>query len=101
MAVLVALTLASWGLSALSLGRLSALIATGLGLLKAVLVATYFMHLKEAPAVPRLILVVTGLFILLIVLGMLADVTTRSTDCSLKGGRCRDAWPNPLGEVSR
>ncbi len=101
LALLVLLTLVSWGLSAVPMGRASALVGVGIGLIKAVLVATYFMHLHEAPFVPRLIIVVTALFILLIVFGMLADVAWRSDDCSLQTGVCRDGWPNPATGASQ
>lgn len=102
LAVLVLLTLVSWGLSAVPLGRASPLIGVGIGLIKAVLVATYFMHLHQAPFVPRLIIVVTALFILLIVFGMLADVAWRSDDCSLRAGDCRDEWQRaPAGASPR
>lgn len=75
--VLVALTLTSWGLSYVPLGAFSPAVGLGIGFIKAVIVALFFMQLYRAPFVLKLVIVVTVLFILLLTFGMVADVALR------------------------
>ena len=53
-AALMALLALTWGLAYVPMGAFNTVASMGIGALKALLVATFFMHLKEAPPILRL-----------------------------------------------
>lgn len=71
---LMVLAVGSWILSAIGTGTG---VAIGIAAIKAILIALFFMELVCAPAVDRTIAVVAVLFVLLLTVGVLADVAYR------------------------
>lgn len=74
--------LLTW-LALVALATLSLLVSSGPGLalaiatVKAVLVATVFMHLAKDRATHRIALILAVVFVAILILGVLADVGTR------------------------
>jgi cytochrome c oxidase subunit IV len=74
---LTGLTFLTWGMSRIDLGGWNVVIALGIATLKAVLVALFFMHLRESSASIRLVVAVT-LSLLLLLIGLsAADLAAR------------------------
>jgi cytochrome c oxidase subunit 4 len=77
-AALMLLTYVTVQVSVFDLGRLNTVAALGIAVFKAVLVALFFMHVKNSPRLTKLA-VIGGLYWLLILLGLtLSDYMTRS-----------------------
>ena len=76
-AVLMGLALASFLASLLPLGEAAPVVALGVGLAKAVLIATFFMHLIEQPSISRWAFGVGILLAAVLLLTVTADVLTR------------------------
>jgi cytochrome c oxidase subunit 4 len=78
-AALMLLALASFGLSFLHLGSWAPIVALGIGLAKAILIAGFFMHLAEQPPISRWAfgLGIALALLLLVMVGL--DVLTRET----------------------
>lgn len=74
---LLALTGASFGSSFLPLGALSPVVAFAIALAKALVVVVVFMHLDKSSFATQMIALVNFLFVVLICLGVLADVALR------------------------
>jgi cytochrome c oxidase subunit 4 len=74
---LLALTVISWAVSHVHLGRASTLIALAIAAIKASLVAYAFMELPHASAQARIMVAVTVSFIALLCAGAVADVAMR------------------------
>ena len=77
LAALLLLTLTSWGFSQLHLGALAPVVGLGIAFVKAMLVALFFMHVSDSRFAIQLIAVTTLVFILLLCLGIAADVAFR------------------------
>jgi cytochrome c oxidase subunit 4 len=75
---LVVLTLASYGLSRVSLGAFGTPVALGIAATKVTLVALFFMGLVDEPPSHRLAAVVAVFFVVLIVALSAADILTRT-----------------------
>jgi len=60
------------------LGDWNVIVAFAIATLKAALVFGFFMHLLHGPPLHRIVIVVALCFVALIILGVLADVATRS-----------------------
>ena len=76
-AVLVALTLTSFGLARVHLGAAATPLALGIAALKASIVALAFMELGRASAPARITAAVTIAFIALLCAGIVGDVGVR------------------------
>jgi cytochrome c oxidase subunit 4 len=74
---LLVLTAVSLGATALPLGALAPVVALAIASLKAAIVLLVFMHLTEASVPVRVVIGTALVFIVLLVLGLVADVTTR------------------------
>ncbi|HKE16993.1 MAG TPA: cytochrome C oxidase subunit IV family protein [Kofleriaceae bacterium] len=74
---LLGLTGLSFGLHFAGLGALGPAAALAIAAAKVLVVATVFMHLRQARAATRLIGLVTVLFVTILCLGILADVALR------------------------
>jgi cytochrome c oxidase subunit 4 len=74
---LLVLTAASFGAAHAPLGSLATAVALAIASIKAAIVLLVFMHLVEASAAVRAVILTAIVFILLLVLGILADVSTR------------------------
>jgi cytochrome c oxidase subunit 4 len=74
---LLVLTVISWAISHVHLGRPSTLIALAIAGVKAALVAIAFMELPRASGQARIVAVVTVAFILLLCAGTVGDVAFR------------------------
>ncbi len=75
---LLVLTLATTGASFLSLGPLHVPVALGFAVVKAVLVAWYFMHVRYAGPVTRLAIVVAIVWFGILLVGTMDDYLTRN-----------------------
>lgn len=75
--VLLVLTGLSYGAAQIQLGTLGVFVALGIAAIKALIVLFIFMHLIDATVSERVVIVVTALFIILIALGIVADVAAR------------------------
>ena len=76
-AILMVCTYLTWQVAYFDLGSLNTVAALGIAAFKAVLVALFFMHLRESPRVTSAV-VVGGLFWLVILLGLtMTDYLTR------------------------
>jgi cytochrome c oxidase subunit 4 len=76
---LMLLAAGSFLVSFLSLGTWSAVIAIGIGAAKAILIATFFMHLSQQPPISRWSFGVGIALAMLLLIMVGLDVTTRST----------------------
>ena len=76
--LLVALATASLIASQLVAAPWALVVALAIAALKASLVAVVFMHLARGPSLHRIVFAVAIGFVVLLVLGVLADVGTRS-----------------------
>jgi cytochrome c oxidase subunit 4 len=74
---LVALTAASFIAEHLPLGAAHTPVALGIAMVKTVLVLTIFMHLMEEKFSTRVVAVLNFVFVLLLCLGIVADVAVR------------------------
>lgn len=74
---LLALTAASFGSTYLPLGALGPPVALTIASVKAAIVLLIFMHLAEAGAVVRTVILTALVFIVLLVAGVVADVAAR------------------------
>lgn len=74
---LLVLTAASLGATALPLDALAPVVALSIASLKAAIVLLVFMHLTEASVPVRVVIATALVFIVLLVLGVVADVTMR------------------------
>lgn len=74
---LLVLTALSFGAAYLPLGAAGLAVALGIAAGKALVVMLVFMHLLEARFATQLVAIVTVLFIVLLCLGMAADVALR------------------------
>lgn len=75
--LLLGLTALSYGVSRLHLGDLAAVVALGIAVIKASLVAVIFMEITHTASVPRVVGGATIFFIVLLCLGIAADVGYR------------------------
>jgi cytochrome c oxidase subunit 4 len=76
-ALLLALTILTFGAAKLHLGRWNVPVALCIATVKATVVALYFMHLREQGGANRLVLLTSVLFVVLLMAGVLADVSLR------------------------
>ncbi len=76
--VLVVLATLSLLASHAPLGAWNVIVAFVIATIKAVLVLGFFMHLLHGPPLHRIVIAIAIGFVVLIVLGVLADVATRS-----------------------
>lgn len=76
--VLVVLATASFAASRVVTGSAGLAISLVIAAVKAALVAAFFMHLARGRAVHRMVFAAAIAFFLLLVLGVVADVGTRS-----------------------
>ncbi len=83
---LAALAATSLLASLASLGDWNVIVAFAIAAVKAVLVLGVFMHLAYGPPLHRLVIAVAVGFVVLIILGVLADVGTRSVAGPYVGG---------------
>jgi cytochrome c oxidase subunit IV len=91
--VLVALTVVSFSLAFVELGAAGPVLALSIAFIKMLLVVYVFMHLIEARFPTRLIGLVSLIFIVLLCLGIAADVHFR---------RPLDVeWPDPIAADDR
>jgi cytochrome c oxidase subunit 4 len=90
---LLALTTLTFFLSTRDLGALEVPVALAIALVKAGLVALFFMHLIEQRAVNRAYIVVAALFVVLIVGLMIGDVALRDPRA--------DVEPEPSAATTR
>lgn len=74
---LLVLTGVSFGSSYVPLGQWETVVALAIATIKAVLVMLFFMHLLEAHFATQLVSIVTFAFIILLSLGIAADVALR------------------------
>jgi caa(3)-type oxidase subunit IV len=74
---LVLLTALSWAASVVDAGRVDAVIAIGIASIKGVVVVFVFMHLLESRFATRMVALVSVLFIVILVLGIVGDVSQR------------------------
>jgi cytochrome c oxidase subunit 4 len=74
---LLVLTAASLGAAQLALGALAPAVALGIASVKAAIVLLVFMHLTEASVPVRVVIATALAFIVLLALGVVADVVTR------------------------
>lgn len=74
---LIVLTTASLGLSAVPLGALGLVVALAIASVKVCVVGLVFMHLARGPFVHRVVAVSSVAFVLLVCLGVLADIAFR------------------------
>ena len=74
---LLVLTGASFGLSYLPMGEWGPVVALSIAAIKAVMVMLVFMHLLEAHFATQLVVIVIFVYIVLLCLGMTADVAMR------------------------
>jgi cytochrome c oxidase subunit 4 len=77
-AALVVLATATLILSRAVTGGWGLLVAFVIALTKAVLVAAFFMHLSSSRPIHRIIFAIAMAFLVLLVIGVLADIGTRS-----------------------
>lgn len=75
--VLLLLTAVSWGVAHVPLGPLGPAVALGIAGGKALIVLFVFMHLLEQGFVMRLVVMVAIIFIIILCLGIVADVAYR------------------------
>jgi cytochrome c oxidase subunit 4 len=76
--ILLVLTGTTVGAAFVNLGPLNPIIALGIATTKAVLVVLFFMHVKGASEKMTQVVILTGVFFLLLLLGLaLADYGTR------------------------
>jgi cytochrome c oxidase subunit 4 len=76
-AILMACTYLTWQVAYFDLGPLNAVAALGIAVLKAVLVILFFMHVRHAPRLTRVV-VIAGVFWLALMLGVtMSDYLTR------------------------
>ena len=76
--ILLVLTGTTVGAASVNLGPLNPIIALGIATTKALLVVLFFMHVKDASEKMTKVVILTGLFFLLLLLGLaLADYGTR------------------------
>ena len=76
--ILLVLTGTTVGAAFVNLGPLNPIIALGIATTKAVLVVLFFMHVKGASERMTQVVILTGVFFLLLLLGLaLADYGTR------------------------
>jgi cytochrome c oxidase subunit IV len=80
--VLAGLATVSLLVSYAPLGDWNVIVAFTIATLKAALVFGFFMHLRHGPPLHRIVIVVAMCFVVLIILGVLADVATRSVASS-------------------
>ena len=76
-ALLIALTGITVTVAEINLGAVNIVVALAIAGLKAVLVATFFMHLRFSPRLTRIAVVVGVLFVGLLIAGALDDELTR------------------------
>lgn len=74
---LLGLTAATYFLSKVELGKLALPVAIAIASTKGLLVALFFMHLKEHPSASRLAVAVAVFFVLLLMGLAVADLATR------------------------
>ena len=77
LAVLLALTGVSFGLSQVARGDASHWLALAIAAVKVIVVGYIFMHLREATFATRLVGLVVLLFIAILCFGLVADVAMR------------------------
>ncbi|MBL0694417.1 cytochrome C oxidase subunit IV family protein [Comamonas sp. JC664] len=75
--VLLGLAALSFGLSRLHLGAWAVPVALGIALVKAALIAGFYMHLTERPGGPRLVVGTAGVFVVILVGLVLAEASAR------------------------
>jgi cytochrome c oxidase subunit 4 len=76
---LLALTVLSFTVSEVHLGRLDVVIMLAIATFKATLVVLIFMHLLEVTFANRMVVLLSAFFVFLLVSLMVADVMTRKT----------------------
>jgi cytochrome c oxidase subunit 4 len=77
-AILLVLTATTVGAAFINLGPLNPILALGIATVKALLVVLFFMHVKGASEKMTTVVILSGLFWLLLLLGLtLADYGTR------------------------
>jgi cytochrome c oxidase subunit IV len=69
-----------------SIGEWKIAVSLAIAAIKALLVLAYFMHLAYGRALPRIVFGIAVTFVVLIILGVLADVATRSIASSYVEG---------------
>jgi cytochrome c oxidase subunit 4 len=78
-ATLIALTAITATVAEIDLGAMNVVAALLIAVLKATLVATFFMHLRFTSSLTRLTVIVALLFLSILIFGSLDDVLTRTT----------------------
>lgn len=76
---LLVLTTLSFGTSLIKLGTLNLIVALAIAITKTLLVLSIFMHLIEQRFVQRLAIVFAAMLLVLLIAGMVADVSFRHT----------------------
>jgi cytochrome c oxidase subunit 4 len=74
---LLALTGLTIGLAHLNLGGWNSAVAMAIAIIKAVLIALFFMHLRGSPAVTRLVALAALLWLGILLVGTMDDLLTR------------------------
>lgn len=74
---LLALTTLSYGLSSLHLGTWGLVVAVAIAVIKAALVAFFFMHLSERPGGPRLVFATSAIFVVILIGLILVEASDR------------------------
>ena len=79
LATLLALTVVTVAVSRVDMGSMNLFVAMGIAAVKAALVLTFFMHLKYDTTMNNIIIVSSFLFLSLLFLFTLGDLSTRGT----------------------
>ncbi|MBI4460902.1 MAG: cytochrome C oxidase subunit IV family protein [Acidobacteria bacterium] len=76
-AILLTLTLVTWGAAQMDLGRWNILLALAIAFSKAGLVALFFMHVRDSPRLTQLALVAGVFWLGILLLLTMSDYLTR------------------------
>jgi cytochrome c oxidase subunit 4 len=97
-AALVVLTAVTTAVAFVDLGPLNTVVALAIAVCKACLVVLFFMHVKYAPGLTRVV-VVTGFLWLALLIGIsLSDVVTRPWTPIPQGWQTSSASPSPANQ---
>jgi cytochrome c oxidase subunit IV len=77
LAALIALTITTYSVAKLDLGRFNFIIAMAIAATKGSLVVLFFMHLKDQKGASRLTMLIAITFVLLLIGLVIADLSTR------------------------
>jgi cytochrome c oxidase subunit IV len=76
-AILVVLTVVTYEVALINLGRLNVVVALGIAAVKSTLVALFFMHAYHSPKRTKLVIVCAVAWLALMIFGILGDNLTR------------------------